>query len=352
MHFSIPPRKPPTLGDVAELAGVSRTIASRVLNNRPTPFPLRQETIDRIITAAAELGYQPELTHRGRRQERSYVLNMLACDVSDPFNAKVIQAFSRSAKKFGYRVLLSDVGNDPSEEEYFLQLFSDHVSDGVLILRDSPQSERLSSTIPDKVRHVVGFAQSEPLPGIVSIGLDDAYGAELALEYLYGLGHERIAHIAHERYADLRQRTETYRRYLATRGLALPEGYIQLAPQDSLVAGTQATFALLDLPQPPTAIFAATDRLALGALRAALERGVRVPKELSVVGYDDIGFTEAAWPPLTTVHYPVQEMADKAAEVLVGMVEGRRRPDAPLRYTFRPTLAVRSSCTTYKPYGP
>lgn len=347
----LPPRRPPTLGDVAELAGVSKTTASRVLNNRPSPFPLRQETIERIIAAAAELGYQPELTTRGPKRMRSYVLGMLVRDVSDPFNYEAIQAFSRSAKKLGYRVLLSDVGSDPSEEEYFLQLFSDRVSDGVLILGDSPRSERLTAVLTGKVRHVVGIAQSEPLPGIVSIGMDDAQGAELALEHLYELGHQRIAHIAYERYPDLRRRTETYRRYMAVRGLALPEGYIQVAPQDSLAAGTQATFALLDLPLPPTAIFAATDRLALGVLRASLERGVRIPEELSVVGYDDASFAATVWPPLTTVRYPIQEMSDKAAEVLVEMIEGRRQPDAPLRYTFRPTLVVRSSCAAPKPNG-
>ena len=338
------PRRAPTLADVAARAGVSKTTASRVLNNRPSPIPIRQETIERIVAAAAELGYRPSSTTSGPRRERSYVLGMLLRDIGDPFSHEVINAFSRSAKAFGYRVMLSDVGSDPTEEEYFLQLFSDHTSDGVLVLGDSPRGERLTTAIADTVKHMVGFAQDNPLPGVVSVAIDNAQGTDLALDYLYGLGHQRIAHIACTRYTDLRLRLEAYKQYMAARVLGLPEGYIQVAPYNSLSAGSQATLALLDLSQPPTAIFAATDRLAVGVLRAALERGVRVPEELSIMGFDDLAFSEAVWPPLTTVHYPIKEMAQKAAEVLIEMVEGRRPADAPMSYIMKPTLVVRASC--------
>lgn len=342
-------RRQPTLGDVAERAGVSKTTASRVLNNRPSPFPLRKETVERIIAAAAELGYHPGLSARGRRQERSYVLGMLIRDISDPFNYQVIQAFSKSAKQFGYRVMLSNVDSDPTEEEYFLQFFSDRVSDGVLILGDSPHSERLTEIIAKTVKYAVGFAQSSPWPGMVSIGIDEVLGAELALDYLYGLGHQRIAHIGCARHTDLRLRTETYKQYMAARILGLPEGYIQNAPSHTLAAGRQAALALLDMPQRPTAIFAATDRLATGALVAAYERGVRVPEELSIMGFNDLYYAGVLWPPLTTVHYPIEEMAQKAAEVLVEMIEGRRAADAPLCYTMKPTLVVRASCAAPQP---
>jgi LacI family repressor for deo operon, udp, cdd, tsx, nupC, and nupG len=269
---------------------------------------------------------------------------MILRDIHDPFSCEVIDAFSEGVKAFGYRVMLSNVGSDPTEEEYFLQLFSDRISDGVLVLGDSPRSERLTTAIADTVKHIVGFAQDNPLPGVVSVALDNAQGTNLALDYLYGLGHQRIAHIACTRYTDLRLRLEAYKQYMAARVLGLPEDYIQVVPSNSISSGRQAMLTLLDMAQPPTAVYVTTDRLALGALRAAAERGVRVPTELSIMGFDDLAFSEAVWPPLPTVHYPIKEMAQKAAEVLIEMIGGRRPADAPMSYIMKPTLVVRASC--------
>jgi len=338
------PRRPPTLADVAARAGVSKTTVSRVLNNRPSPIPIRQETIERIVTAAAELGYRPSPTARGPRRERSRVLCMILREAWSSFTGAVIEAFSESAKARGYRVMLSRVGSGPPDQEYFLQLFSDRISEGVLIAGDSPEEGRLIAALTGVVEHIVGFAHGDLLPGLVSVNVDDTLGTNLALDYLYGLGHQRIAHIARLEYGALRLRMEAYKQYMAAKGLGVPQDYIRAAPNSRASSGYQATLALLDVARPPTAIYAANDGLAFGALRAAAERGVRVPTELSIIGFDDLNYSAFTCPPLTTVHCPIAELAQKAAEVLIEMIEGRRPADAPMNYVLKPTLVVRASC--------
>lgn len=338
-----PPERAPTLADVAARAGVSKTTASRVLNRRASPIPIKQETVRRILDAAAELGYRPNPFTKALVHGRSGLIGVVARDIRDPFISLVIDAFSRGAKTRGYRVVLSHIGGDPVEEGHLLELFNHRICDGVLMVGDSPGDERLTAEIAETVEHVVGFARGDSQPRFVSVNVDSAHGTSLALTYLSELGHRRIAHIAGEEYGDLHLRLEAYREFMAHKGVGVPEGYVQVVP-NGYRFGSQAMESLLDLANPPTAVYASTDVSAVGALRAAAERGVRVPTDLSVVGFDDLALVSFTSPPMTTIHHPIEEMAQKAARVLIDMIEGKRASDAPTSYLVEPTLLVRASC--------
>ena len=337
------PGRRATLADVAVRAGVSKTTASRMLNRRASVIPVKQETIDRIMAAAADLGYRPNPFAKALTHGHSRVIGVIVRDIRDPFSGVVIDAFSRGAKARGYRVMLSHVGSDPTEEDHFLQLFNDRISDGVLIVGDSPRDGRLATAIADTVEHIVGFARGDSSPRFISVNVDNSRGTNLAIEYLYELGHRRIAHIAGAKYGDLRLRLEAYKQFMASKDIAVPEGYVQVASND-YYSGYQAMLSLLDLARPPTAVYAATDVLAVGALHAAAERGVQVPAELSIIGFDDLAFSPFTRPPLTTIHHPIEEMAQEGASLLVDMIEGKLSLDAPTNYLLEPTLVVRASC--------
>ena len=335
--------RPATLADVAAHSGVSKTTASRVLNRRTSAIPIKQETIDRVLAAAEELGYRPNPFAKALIDGRSHLIGVVARDIHDPFSGVVIDAFCRGVKAYGYRVMLSHVGSDPDEEDHFLQLFNSRMCDGVLIVGYSPRDGRLATEFAGMVEHIVGFARGDSSPRFVSINVDNTLGTNLALDYLYELGHRRIAHVAGAKYGDLRLRGEAYLRFMASRDISVPQGYVPAVPNDHR-AGYEAMLSLFDLPHPPTAVYAATDVLAVGALRAAAERGVLVPEDLSVVGFDDLAFSAFTRPPLTTVHHPIEEMAQQAATVLVDMIENKRAADAPTSYLMEPTFVVRASC--------
>ncbi len=171
---------------------------------------------------------------------------------------------------------------------------------------------------------------------------DNERGARLALEHLYQLGHRRIALLDAGWIGDVEPRRATYYEFLAERGLDVPPEYHQTTPNDA--SGGHAAFArLLGLPRPPTAVFATTDVVAIGAIKAAQEAGVRVPRDVSVVGFDDIPFASYTVPSLTTIRQPVPAMARLAIEIALRLAAERGALDDAAPYLLEPELIVRQS---------
>jgi LacI family transcriptional regulator len=191
---------------------------------------------------------------------------------------------------------------------------------------------------------VVGLCQGSRAPRMPVINVDNAAGTQMALEHLRTLGHERIAFVrGNWIFGDGRERQVAYRGFMRSNGLPIPRDYVR-APDNDLAGGLNAALALLALPRPPTAIYAASDKLALGVLRGAHVRGVRVPEELSVVGFDDIPMAAYAAPSLTTVRQPVEQMAKMAVETALELV-GEKRVTLERR-VVQPELVRRESCAS------
>jgi DNA-binding LacI/PurR family transcriptional regulator len=318
--------KTPTRSDVAKVAGVSPALVSFVLNGYPNVKP---ETRERVLAAVNQLGYEPNLVARSLRNNRTHLLAFLVDDITNPFFPEMATGMEAAARGAGYGLILSQSGReDPAP---VVQLVASRRPDGVII-----------GSLPlDLIRYLQGkglavvssYWQPEEA-GIPWVDTDWAGGIRLAMDHLYSLGHRRFAMI---RGAREEFRSRAYRDHCATLAVA---GADRVAAGDwSLEGGYRAMLALLDGPRDFTAVVAANDLMALGALQACRERKVAIPEDLSLTGYDDITMAAVAWPPLTTVHFPRFDAGRIAVELVLQAIEGAE----PRGEVLPPRLVVRGS---------
>jgi len=336
-----------TMRDVAEATGVSQSTVSRVLTGAATTVPIAAETRERVIEAAARLGYRPNPLARGLRGARTMLLGVIVREITDPFFAGAIEAVSIEASQRGYNVVLGHAHGHAHEAIELWGVLEARHCDAIVLLGDMRDQPRLIEDLRGASIPVVALWQGSRSADIPSVDVDNHAGIRAVLGHLAGLGHRRIAFIGGRRLGDIQDREDAYRGFMAERG---DESIVQYAAND-LEGGGEALSRLLDLPQPPTAVVASTDVLALGALHAAYERGLRVPDDLSVTGFDDIPFASASIPALTTVRMPVREMVAAGVRLVIdeppvpGMAE---RPPHPL---LTPSLVVRASTAAPRTSG-
>ncbi|MFH1610133.1 MAG: LacI family DNA-binding transcriptional regulator [Candidatus Bipolaricaulota bacterium] len=324
-----------TIKDVARAAGVSPSTVSRALNDSPL---LKDETKARIRCLAAKLGYERNELARGLVKGLSGAVGLVVPDITNPFFADIARGVGAVAHGRGYGVVLCSTEGDPELERSQLQLLRRKRVDGFLltaVTADAPHLEDLTRAgIPFVL--VSRLVRTTDAPFVVG---DDRLGARLAVEHLVDLGHERIGFIGGPANVQSSQdRMVVYREVLAEQRLPVRKSWAVYA-DFTQAAGQDQGHRMLGLPHRPTAIFAANDMIALGVLEAAEDLGLRVPEDLSVVGYDDIRYASLPRIQLTTVAQPTQEMGRIAAEYLLGVIErGRQRK---LARVLRPHLVVR-----------
>ena len=337
-----------TIRDVAMRAGVSESTVSRVLNKIETQIPISLETRERVQRIAEELGYRPHPGARSLSGTGTGLLGIIVRDIDDPFFAALIDVISNVAKEEGYELVLGNAKSDPESALALRDRMLDpRYCDGLLLcgdLRESPEDRTFLDRMgKDHLLVSVSRGSTHLVHSTPAVGIDNRKGALLALNYLFQLGHRRIACLDVGRLGDLRERLETYRSFMAERLGGVPEGYIQKA-QNNCAGGYEATKRLLSLPVPPTALFAADDMLAIGALAAAADLGRAVPDDLSVVGFDDIPICAFVRPALTTVRQPIEALGRKAVELLLAMVRREAGADSPQCLLLEPELVVRNTC--------
>ena len=328
--------------DVARVTGVSQSTVSRVLSGAATTVPIAEGTRERVLAAAASLGYRPNPLARGLRGLRTMLLGVIVREITDPFFAGAIEAVSIEASRRGYNVVLGHAHGRADEAIALWAVLEARHCDAILILGDMRDQPRLLDDLGGAHVPVVALWQGSRADGVASVGVDNRAGVVAVLDHLVALGHRRIGFVAGRRLGDIREREDAYREYVAGLDGGLPDGYLQHAP-DGPQAGADALDAMLALPEPPTAIVASTDVLAIGVLHGAHQRGLRIPGNLSVTGFDDIPLAAFAVPPLTTVRMPVREMVRAAVEMLIdeaGPGSGRTDPPRPI---LEPSLVVRGS---------
>lgn len=337
-----------TIRDVAKQAGVSQSTVSRVLNGLETPIPISQETRERVLRVAEELGYRPHPGARSLSGRGTGLIGIITREINDPFFAELFDVISNVAKEEGYDLVL---GNAKREPETALalreQMLDPRHCDGLLLCGDLRASAEDRSFLDGMSRdhQLVSVARGSThlVRSTASVGIDNRKGTLLALDYLAGLGHRRIACMNVDRMGDLWERVETYREFMETRFGAVPEEYIQQT-ENSYGGGYTATQRLLSLPTPPTAIFAIDDVMAIGALGSAVDMGWAVPADLSIVGFDGMEVGAYVRPALTTVCQPIDALGKKAVELLLALI-GEKVPTNPLpRLVLEPKLIVRDSC--------
>lgn len=341
-----PSRSRVTIKDVAREAIVSVTTASVVLNSRLTALPIGEEARQRVLVASAALGYLPNPFAQSLRTGRSRTLGVMVTTITDPITDEVVHAVDVVARERGYHTLLmlSGMGlaieGQPPASESIAQRFVD----GMLVSGFQLVGYAPFPGVAQRHRgSITAIANISGLPSF-SVDVDMYRGVSMALRHLHALGHRRLGIIYDPRHEAMRDRCAAFNAFVQEAGLPRVPGYIQATEAGYYEGGQLATAQILALPIPPTAILAANDQMALGAIHAAWRRGVRVPDDLSIVGVDDVAMAGYLVPPLTTVRQPIAEMGRRATEVLIDLLEGRCDPLLVADLLLPPELVIRASC--------
>jgi DNA-binding LacI/PurR family transcriptional regulator len=328
------------------------TTASRILNGRATGVPIRDDTRERVLSAAAQLGYKPNLLARGLRGSRSSLIGVIARDISDPFHIQVLQGINEITRAREFRLFLGHVDYRPDVALSYGSMFERSHADGIIVLGDFAEGAETLSDLTVQHRYVVGVSDRVdrgPFPGVYA---DSAEGTRLALEHLWGLGHRRIVCVSDPGTEDQRLRTSLYEQFMTERGLAddlVAYRTTQPDPEPSYRLGLEL-FEGKDERPVPTAIYATSDTIAIGLLQAAYQTGVVIPDQVSIIGFDNIAIAAYTVPPLTTVSQSGIEMGRTAASLLLDMIESDRTGDDVEDIVLAPTLVVRDS-TARPPAG-
>jgi LacI family transcriptional regulator len=310
-----------TIREIAERAGVSIATVSRVLNGRDDVSAETRELVGRVIR---EHGYTANRNARGLSAGRTGLVGVLVPLVYPVYFSAILSGIAEALDEQDMRVLLSPTRHEHDREVSLLDRLVHGLTDGALVVLPEESSEELELLL-DQGYHFVVIDPLLPLDDrIPSVSAAHASGADQAMQHLLALGHRRIAAITGPRgWVATEDRRRGYHAALAAAGI-LPEPELEAEADFEISGGSAAAVALLDGPDPPTAIFAFNDNLAIGALQAARARGLRVPEDLSVIGFDDVEHATIVTPALTTVRQPLAEMGRTAVSLLMRLLERQR----------------------------
>ncbi|QGG57159.1 LacI family DNA-binding transcriptional regulator [Paenibacillus sp. B01] len=347
-----------TVYDIAREANVSVATVSRVLNNTA---PVKKETRERISALIEKYQFQPNALARSLIRKETGMIGFILPDITNPFFPEVLAGFDREARKMGYTYFLCDTFSTNEEtlnqyerESQYISLLMEKQVDGIVMLggridlsRPDPQMIR---EVEEAARRVPFLLLNGSLPqvGLNRVATDQKLGAVLATQHLLELGHRDIAAVGgYSTMSNTQQRLQGFRSAMREHGLQ-PRKEWMLQDGFSVEAGVEFTSRLLAMNPRPTAIFCLNDLVAIGALKAASRAGVRVPEELSIIGYDDIQFAANSIPELTTVSLKAAEIGRLAAETLHRMI-GKKK--VPKLLSVLPELVVRQSTAAVRKGG-
>lgn len=333
-------RKVPTIQDVARHAKVSAATVSRVLSN---PERVSEATRERVTLAVRETGYTINQAARSLRLRAARTLLIALPDIGNPFYSNVLDAVVDEAALRGYGVLVANrFAGDASRllSDYFLS----SRADGLLLFDGGVDTAMLQvlATPDGHVPMVVSFDEV-PKADVAAVLMDNLEAAERATDYLIGLGHRKIGHIiGPSRNAEPNPRLIGFQNAMRRAKLEVRPSW--LFPGDySMEAGTAAAGAMLKSGELPTAVFSANDEMAIAFISTLRDAGVVCPRDISVIGFDDITVASQFWPRLTTMRQPREQIGRLVTDSLIDILEGAAAPGAPRRIILRSDLIVRES---------
>jgi LacI family transcriptional regulator len=338
-------QKTTTIQDVARKAGVSVSTVSRVLNGKAD---VAEETIEKVQTVILELGYASSLAARGMRSHRTNLIGLILHDVASSYSQEIMRGVNRVIAKLDTDLIIYTSGgldreNVAQHERYYVALLNGSITDGAIMV--TPTATQFTTHAP-----LVIIDPNNEIPDYPAIIATNQEGALAAMNYLTGLGHHRIGHIAGEmKLISANQRLQGYKDGLAAAGIPFDENLIETGDFTTETAVICA-HRLFSLPERPTAIFAANDMSAMGVYQAAKEAGLRIPEDLSVVGFDNLRDASLMTPALTTVNQFVEDMGTVATEMITKLVKGEslaiNSADKGNLYKMPTRLVIRDSCTS------
>jgi DNA-binding LacI/PurR family transcriptional regulator len=328
-----------TMNDVAKAAGVALSTASRALADNPRVSVATRAQIQKL---AREMGYVPSAIARGLATKRTFSFGVVVRDIVDPCQAELVRLIDMHALELGYSLILSHSGNDDQRELAAINILRQKRVDAIIMPDSSVSDSFLSKVADEGIPFVLLNRMSYPY----SIEIDNVGAGEMAVNHLLDLGHRRIAYIGSSRYrAESDDRQNGYARALEKRGLSVDSALIALC--DSWAdGGRECMRQFLKLERPPTAVFCFNDLTAFGAISAIQSAGLRVPQDISVVGFDDIALASILYPPLTSIAQDKEQMARLAVEMANALATGKpaaKRTILPGRLVVRASTSILSS---------
>ncbi len=330
-----------TLKQVALQAGVSITTVSRILNGKEVGIPIREDTRQRVLAVASQLGYRPNLMARSLRGSPSSLVGVIVRDISDPFISLILKGMNQASLERNYRLFLGHVGQQPNQSIDYGSMFEQAHADGIMIIGDMQGDEAAVDYLLSKHQYVLGVtdrSERRSFPGVYS---DSGLGAELAMQHLWELGHRRIVCVSDAAIHDGRWRAEGYERFMREHG-DRKFSRIYWAPR-SFAGGHQVGKQIFAQRERPSAIFACTDTIAIGLIEAAYQAHLNIPDDVSIIGFDDIEIAAYTTPPLTTISQAGFEMGYSTTNLLITLIEQGADPTDVQDVLLTPTLIARQS---------
>ena len=326
-----------TLKDVAKAAGVSYATVSRALSGSNQ---IGKSTRERIVRLCDEMGYTGNYVARSMVMKKTYLLGLVVPAIENEFMSQLAYYVEMSARARGYNIMLCNSEPDLKQEEMVVKLLLGRRVDGILIVPQSPATYEKIAPLLEQIPAVFLSENLRDQPQSY-VSVDNSRGAYLGVEYLYGLGHREILYFGRRHTVTHQLRAEGYLRACRDMGLT-PRIVDSSFPRSSVAGGYELARELFTKPLDYTAILASTDSNALGILRAADELGIRVPEQLSLMGFDNIAAAAMPRIDLTTVEQSKREMALQAVEILLDKIE--RGTQGYVHQILMPSLVKRSSC--------
>ncbi len=334
------PRKIPTIQDVARHAKVSAATVSRVLSS---PERVSESTRQRVNDAVVETGYTINQAARTLRMQRAKTILTAMPGIGNPFYSTILDAVVTTATSRGYGVLVTGrLGDDPAR--WLADYYQSNRADGLLLFDGFLDTRKLHAITGANTQMPLVAAYDElPDPQINSVITDNLQAAERAVQHLYDLGHRAIGHISGpSRNTFPNERLVGFRKAMFEHSLELREDWI-FAGDYNMNSGRAAAEYFKNLKEMPTAIFSGNDEMAIGLLAGLRRYGIECPRDISVVGFDDITISEHYVPPLTTMRQPREKIGRMATETLVNILEGNVVSSDPVRVILQSELVVRES---------
>lgn len=325
----------PTIYDVANEAGVSISTVSKVLNNTGS---IAEKTRKRVRETMRELNYQPSVVASVKK--RIQTIGLLIPNIANPFMAEIARGIENHVKQYGFSLMICSTDNNLKNEIEYISILKQKYVDGVIIATGLKENKAIKELLKAEIP-VALLSRDVSSLAVDTVLVDDFLGGYQATEHLISLGHEKIAIITEDiNFPTIQARVEGYKKALEEAGLEYDESLV-FSNNISVDEGNQSTRELLTSTSPPTAIFASTEFLAIGAIQGARELAVKVPEELSIIGFDNTVLSTICDPPLTTIAQPIQEMSEKVVELLVAEIENPK--ETKQRVVLSPRLVVRKS---------
>ncbi|MBZ5752421.1 LacI family DNA-binding transcriptional regulator [Metabacillus rhizolycopersici] len=329
--------KQPTIYDVAKEAGVAISTVSKVLNNTGS---IGAKTRKKVEETMQKLNYQPSVAASVKK--RIQTIGLLIPDISDPFMAQIARTIEDHGRKFGFSLIVCSTDNDLDKEIEYVSILKKKYIDGIIIATGLKNTTALKKLLNNEIP-VALLAREVPSLAVNTVVVDDFLGAFEATSYLIKLGHQKIAMVTEDIYFPVTKlRLDGYKQALAQADLTYNGDFVAIN-NTSFTDALDSTLKLLNLPEPPTAIFASTEPLAIGVMQGARESGFDIPKDISIVGFDNSILAKMCYPPLTTVSQPIHEMGKKIIELLVEEIKNPKQVKQ--RIVMSPELIIRGTAS-------